>query len=97
MDVLKVREASIKAGNYVRSGKGPYILEMQTYRFKGHSMSDPAQYRTKKELDQYKTKDPIEKLKKFILKNKIISKNEITKIENNILDGCEVKKLTTSS
>ena len=85
MDVLKVREASIKAGNYVRSGKGPYILEMQTYRFKGHSMSDPAQYRTKNELDRYKTKDPIEKLKKAILKNKIISKNEITKIENNIL------------
>ena len=85
MNVFKVIKSAAKAGKYVRDGKGPYILEVQTYRYKGHSMSDPAQYRTKNELDRYKTKDPIEKLKKAILKNKIISKNEITKIENNIL------------
>ncbi|PPR41588.1 MAG: Acetoin:2,6-dichlorophenolindophenol oxidoreductase subunit alpha [Alphaproteobacteria bacterium MarineAlpha5_Bin12] len=90
MDVLKVREASYKATKYVRSGKGPYILEMQTYRFKGHSMSDPAQYRTKKELENYKSKDPIEKLKKIIIKKKILQLKEIEKIDDSIFS--EIKE-----
>ena len=49
MNVFKVRKAAYKAGKYVRDGKGPFILEVQTYRYKGHSMSDPAKYRTKEE------------------------------------------------
>ncbi len=93
MDVLKVREASYKATKYVRSGKGPYILEMQTYRFKGHSMSDPAQYRTKKELENYKSKDPIVKLKKIIIKKKILKLKEIEKIDNAIFS--EIKDAAT--
>ena len=51
MNVFKVIEAAYKAGKHVREAKGPFILEVQTYRYKGHSMSDPAKYRTKEELE----------------------------------------------
>src|SRR5204862_3976731 len=54
MDVLAVQEEGAKAVEHARSGHGPYILEMQTYRYRGHSMSDPAKYRTKEEVDKYR-------------------------------------------
>ena len=90
MNVFKVIEAAQKAGDYVRSGKGPYILEVQTYRYRGHSMSDPAQYRTKKEVDSYKSNDPIEVVSKEILKNKFSTKKELEKINSDIID--EIKE-----
>lgn len=68
MDVLKVQAAARQALDYVRQGNGPYILEVQTYRFRGHSMSDPAKYRTKEELNQYKeNQDPIASLKDLLM------------------------------
>ena len=85
MDVFKVIEAAQLAGDYVRSGKGPYILEVQTYRYKGHSMSDPAKYRTKEELESYKVNDPINLAAKEILKKKILSKNDLEKINSEII------------
>ena len=85
MDVFKVIEAAHKAGKYVREGKGPYILEVQTYRYKGHSMSDPAKYRTKKELELYKAKDPIEIVHKEILQKKITTEKELEKINKKII------------
>ncbi len=64
MDVQAVAEAGAKAAEYARSGKGPYILEMKTYRYRGHSMSDPAKYRTREEVDEVrKTRDPIDHLR----------------------------------
>ena len=64
MDVVDVREAGARATEHARSGQGPYILEMKTYRYRGHSMSDPAKYRTKEEVDEVKTtRDPIDHIK----------------------------------
>lgn len=87
MDVMAVREAGAKAIKHIRAGKGPYILEMNTYRYRGHSMSDPAKYRTKEEVDQWKTqRDPVERLKFVILKENHATEEDIKKIENEIKD-----------
>ena len=68
MDLIKVREAAETASDHSRNGKGPYILEMNTYRYKGHSMSDPAKYRTREEVQNIKDKkDPIENFQKNLL------------------------------
>jgi len=85
MDVFKVIDAAQIAGDYVRSGKGPYILEVQTYRNKGHSMSDPAKYRSKEELQSYKINDPIILATKEILNKKILSKKDLEKINSEII------------
>jgi pyruvate dehydrogenase E1 component alpha subunit len=64
MDVFAVRDAARQAFDYIRSGNGPYILEMMTYRYRGHSMSDPAKYRSKEEVEEMKEKrDPIEQIR----------------------------------
>jgi pyruvate dehydrogenase E1 component alpha subunit len=64
MDVFAVMEAGKRAADHARSGKGPYLLEMKTYRYRGHSMSDPAKYRTKEEVDDVKkNRDPIDHLR----------------------------------
>jgi pyruvate dehydrogenase E1 component alpha subunit len=81
MDVEKVHEAIEKASKHVRSGKGPYFLEIKTYRYKGHSVSDPATYRSRDELNEYKEKDPIKQLEARILDNNIASSEEIKEIK----------------
>jgi pyruvate dehydrogenase E1 component alpha subunit len=69
MDVLAVRTAAEEALAHCRAGKGPYILEMKTYRYRGHSMSDPAKYRTREEVDAMrKQHDPIEQLRDVLLR-----------------------------
>ena len=70
MDVLEVKKAGEKAVEHAVSGKGPYILEMTTYRYRGHSMSDPAAYRSKTEVQKIRTeKDPLDSLKLILVKN----------------------------
>ncbi len=84
MDVLAVRGATEEALAYVRSGKGPILLEMKTYRYRGHSMSDPAKYRSREEVQHVRdTSDPIEGLKK-VLAEAGVGDDELKAIETQI-------------
>lgn len=81
MDVIGVYEAMQHAVDRARKGGGPSFIECMTYRFKGHYIGDPGIYRTQKELDAWRKKDPIERLKNSLKKNKILSAKDIRKIE----------------
>ncbi len=82
MDVRAVQAAAEAAIAWCRAGKGPIILEMLTYRYRGHSMSDPAKYRTKEEVDKVRTEhDPIEQVRKRLLDKKWASEDELKKID----------------
>ena len=84
MDIIAVRDSAIRAMDYCRSGKGPYILEMKTYRYRGHSMSDPAKYRTRDEVEKIrKNSDPIENIKELLAKNGL-NEDEIKNIDSEI-------------
>lgn len=72
MDVMAVHAAASEAIEAAREGHGPTFLEVKTYRYKGHSMSDPAKYRTKDELNDYKDQDPIVKLQLYLLENEVV-------------------------
>ncbi|MEM9376326.1 MAG: pyruvate dehydrogenase (acetyl-transferring) E1 component subunit alpha [Pseudomonadota bacterium] len=85
MDVYAVKKAGEKAVKYARSGKGPYILEMKTYRYRGHSMSDPAKYRKREEVDDIRSHhDPIDGLKEVILGQGFATEDELKSIDKEI-------------
>ena len=85
MDVVAVREAGARAAEHARSGSGPYILEMKTYRYRGHSMSDPAKYRTREEVDEVrKTRDPIEHLKERLERDGLATEASLKAIDNDV-------------
>jgi len=87
MDVRAVKAAGEKAVAWCRAGKGPYILEMLTYRYRGHSMSDPAKYRTREEVDKVRTThDPIDMVRHRIIDKKWVSEDEVKKIETEVRD-----------
>ncbi len=82
MDVRAVREAATRAIAHARDGEGPYILEMQTYRYRGHSMSDPAKYRTKDEVARMREEsDPIEQVRKRLLGAHKVPEDEIKAVD----------------
>jgi len=82
MDVRAVKAAADEAIAWCRAGKGPTIVEMMTYRYRGHSMSDPAKYRTKEEVDKVRTEhDPIEQVRARLLAKKWASEDELKKID----------------
>jgi pyruvate dehydrogenase E1 component alpha subunit len=86
-----VHDAIERAARRARDGEGPTLLEIKTYRFKGHSMSDPAKYRTKEELEEYKTKDPIEHVLNVIKTQQFATEAEIETINDKvkaIIDDC---------
>ena len=92
MDVVAVRAAGLRAAEHARSGKGPFILEMKTYRYRGHSMSDPAKYRTREEVDEVrKTRDPIEHLQERLQKAGFADEAAIKAID------AEVKKIVADA
>jgi len=85
MDVRAVKEAAAIAFDHCRSGKGPYIIEMKTYRYRGHSMSDPAKYRSKEEVKKMRQEhDPIEQAKARILAAKIASEADLKETDGKI-------------
>lgn len=85
MDVRAVKSATDLATEWCRSGKGPIILEMETYRYRGHSMSDPAKYRSKEEVQKMRSEhDPIEQVKQRVLENKWASEDELKAIDNEV-------------
>ncbi|MCX8224671.1 MAG: pyruvate dehydrogenase (acetyl-transferring) E1 component subunit alpha [Sulfitobacter sp.] len=92
MDVLAVKEAGERAVKHSRSGDGPYILEIKTYRYRGHSMSDPAKYRTREEVQKMREeRDPIEQVRNILLENKYASEDDLKAIDK------EIKKIVNDS
>ncbi len=97
MDVDAVYNAAVFASDYARSGAGPIIVEVKTYRFRGHSMSDPAKYRTKEEVEQYKGRDPLADVRNIIVDNKYANEEDLKAIEKKIkLRIAEVEEFATS-
>ncbi|MFD1252164.1 MULTISPECIES: pyruvate dehydrogenase (acetyl-transferring) E1 component subunit alpha [Devosia] len=85
MDVRMVYDAAQRAIEHARSGKGPYILEMLTYRYRGHSMSDPAKYRSKEEVTKYRQeRDPIEQVRARLLEAGVVTEDDLKAIETDI-------------
>lgn len=85
MDVLSVREAALEALEHCRSGKGPIILEMMTYRYRGHSMSDPAKYRTQEEVQKVRAEqDPIDRARARLLAENLIDEVGLKEIDREV-------------
>jgi len=92
MDVLAVKEAGERAVKHCRSGDGPYILEIKTYRYRGHSMSDPAKYRTREEVQKMRDeRDPIEQVRNILLEHKHASEDDLKAIDK------EIKEIVNAS
>ena len=93
MDLMAVREASVKALERIRNGEGPYFLEIITYRFQGHSMGDPERYREKDEITKWQTDDPIGKYRQYLTGEKIATAKELDgidqKVEEEIAEAVE--------
>ena len=85
MDVLAVRAAGLKAVKHCRDGKGPYILEMNTYRYRGHSMSDPAKYRTREEVQKMREeRDPIDHVRDLLVAGKLATEDDLKAVDKDI-------------
>ncbi|MEP7258999.1 MAG: thiamine pyrophosphate-dependent enzyme, partial [Flavitalea sp.] len=81
-----VHDAVTRAVKRAREGGGPTLLEIKTYRYKGHSISDPQKYRTKEEVEEYKQRDPLQQTLKTILDNKFATQKEIEEIDKRVSD-----------
>ena len=88
MDILAVRAAATKALEHIRSGKGPYLLEMMTYRYRGHSMSDPAKYRSKEEVEEVRKSDPLDRLKAMLESDFGVDEAYFKDLEKSVKEVC---------
>jgi pyruvate dehydrogenase E1 component alpha subunit len=86
MNAEEVHKAVAAAAERGRKGEGPTLLEIRTYRYRGHSMSDPAKYRTKEEVETYKMQDPLEQVKATLLKKKYATEADFEKFEEKIAE-----------
>jgi pyruvate dehydrogenase E1 component alpha subunit len=86
MDIMKVRAGVEAALEHVRSGKGPFLLEIMTYRYQGHSMGDPERYREKGEVEKWEKTDPIGIYNAYLRKEKIATKADLDKVEAAVED-----------
>lgn len=84
MDFFAVYESVSKCLEYIRAGNGPVLLEVKTYRFRGHSMSDPAKYRTKDEVEAFKERDPIDEIKNILISEHNITEELLKDIDKKI-------------
>ncbi len=84
MDLEAVYIAAKEAIAYVRSGKGPYVMQCETYRYEGHYYGDPMIYRSKEEIDEWRKKDPIQHVEGIIVERNILTKEEYQKIKEDI-------------
>jgi pyruvate dehydrogenase E1 component alpha subunit len=92
MDVLAVKAAGAEAVAHCRAGKGPFILQMETYRYRGHSMSDPARYRTRDEVQKVRSEhDPIDHLSNILFETNLAKPDDLKKVDT------EVKKIVTEA
>ena len=81
MDVLAMHDVARRAAEHVRSGKGPYFIEAMTYRFRAHSMADPELYRTKEEVAQWRQRDPIPKLRAFMIEQGVATEDDLNAMD----------------
>lgn len=92
MNLFEVIKTTHEAAEYCRAGNGPVLLEMDTYRYRGHSMSDPGKYRTKEEIqDVRKNKDPLQYVEDYLIQNNFATKEELTQY------NLEIKKIITET
>ena len=92
MDVRACKAAGEKVAAHARAGKGPYILEMLTYRYRGHSMSDPAKYRTREDVDKVREeRDPIERVRRRILDGRLASEDDLKAVD------AEIRRIVTEA
>ena len=92
MNVLDVKAAGEEVTAYVRAGKGPYVMEVETYRYRGHSMSDPAKYRTKEEVSKVRQEsDPLDTLRRYLTDNKLADDAQFKELDR------EVKAVVTEA
>lgn len=89
MSVEEVHKAIKKAADFAREGNGPYLLDIRTYRYKGHSMSDPQKYRTKEEVNEYKDRDPLNQVLSTILDQGWLKEEDVKKIEAEVKANVE--------
>jgi len=84
MNLIEVRQAAEEHLEFIRSGNGPFFLEAVTYRFRGHSMGDPERYRQKDEVEKWQEEDPIGIYRRYLLKEKIATGEELEELEDKV-------------